>query len=474
MDMSGLPALEADLARQLSLIGFGGADWTRPRAHPQGHVHDVVIVGGGQSGLAAAFGLLRDRVSNILIIDESPEGLEGPWESYARMITLRTPKTLNPIDFGVPALTYRAWWEAQHGAAGWDAIDKIARGDWMDYLRWYRRVLALPVRNDTRLTLIEPLGDGLHRLHLDGQEPLLARKVILATGIQGGGEWHTPAMIRDALPRNLYAHTSEAIDYAALAGKRIGILGGGASAFDNANHALALGVAQAHVFIRRKILPRINPIRFMERVGFTGRYPALSDAEKYAVMASFLGHNQPPTNDTFERAASWPGFDLHLGSPWNAVEQRDGQVRVTTAQGQHDFDFVVLSTGLISDPGLRPELAQVAPYIARWADIYTPPPGEENALIDAHPYLGAGFELLPREDGDASTLHGLFAFNYSALISLGLSASALSGLQTALPRLIRGVTDQLFLDDGEALIADLIAYDETEFLGQWPRQEAAA
>ncbi|SEJ27120.1 Predicted flavoprotein CzcO associated with the cation diffusion facilitator CzcD [Sphingobium sp. AP50] len=472
--MIGLPALEADLARQMSLIGFGGADWTRPRAHPRGHVYDVVIVGGGQSGLAAAFGLLRERVSNILIIDESPEGLEGPWESYARMITLRTPKTLNPIDFGVPALTYRAWWEAQHGAAGWDAVDKIARGDWMDYLRWYRRVLALPVRNDTRLTLIEPLGNGLHRLHLDGQEPLLARKVILATGIQGGGEWHTPAMIRDALPRSLYAHTSEAIDYAALAGKRIGILGGGASAFDNANHALALGVAEAHVFIRRKILPRINPIRFMERVGFTGRYPALSDAEKYAVMASFLGHNQPPTNDTFERAASWPGFDLHLGSPWNAVEQRNGQVRVITPQEHHDFDFVVLSTGLISDPGLRPELAQVAPHIARWADRFIPPASEANALIDAHPYLGPGFELTPRTPQDAAKLHGLFAFNYSALISLGLSASALSGLQTALPRLIRGVTDQLFLDDGEALIADLIAYDETEFLGQWPRQEAAA
>ncbi|WP_298397719.1 NAD(P)/FAD-dependent oxidoreductase [Sphingobium sp.] len=471
--MSGLAALETDLARQLSLIGFGGADWTRARAHPQGHVHDVIIVGGGQSGLAAAFGLLRERVSNILIIDESPEGLEGPWESYARMITLRTPKTLNPIDFGVPALTYRAWWEAQHGATGWDAVDKITRGDWMEYLRWYRRVLALPVRNETRLTLIEPLGNGLHRLHLDGQEPLLARKVILATGIQGGGEWHTPAMIRDALPRSLYAHTSEAIDYAALAGKRIGILGGGASAFDNANHALALGVAQAHVFIRRPILPRINPIRFMERVGFTGRYPALSDTEKYAVMASFLGHNQPPTNDTFERAASWPGFDLHLGSPWIAVEQRNGQVCVTTPQGNHDFDFVVLSTGLISDPGLRPELSQVAPHIARWADRFTPPAGEANALIDAHPYLGPGFELTPREEGDATQLHGLFAFNYSALISLGLSASALSGLQTALPRLIRGVTDQLFLDDRDALIADLIAYDENEFLGQWPRQEAA-
>jgi cation diffusion facilitator CzcD-associated flavoprotein CzcO len=467
--MTGLATLEAELARQLSLIGFGGADWTRPRTHGDGHIHDVIIVGGGQSGLAAAFGLMRERVSNLLIIDESPEGLEGPWESYARMITLRTPKTLNPIDFGVPALTYRAWWEAQHGAQGWAAIDKIARGDWMAYLRWYRRVLALPVRNDTRLTLIEPLGNGIHRLHLEGQPPLLARKVILATGIQGGGEWHTPAMVRDALPRALYAHTSEPMDFAALAGRRIGILGGGASAFDNANAALTMGVGEAHVFIRRKALPRINPIRFMEQVGFGGRYPGLDDAAKYRVMTSFLGHNQPPTNDTFERAASWPGFALHLGAPWLDVAHRDGQVRITTPQGSHVFDFVLLSTGLVSDPGLRPELAMVADGIARWADRFTPAAGQANALIDAHPYLGPGFELTPRTPDDAPALHGLFAFNYSALISLGLSASALSGLQTALPRLVRAVADQLFMDDSEALITDLLAYDEAEFIGQWPR-----
>jgi hypothetical protein len=474
-DAIGLPALEAMLAQQLALIGHGGADWTRPRAHPDGPVHDVVIVGGGQSGLAAAFGLLRERVSNILVLDENREGFEGPWATYARMITLRTPKDLTPIDFGVPALTYRAWWEAQHGAAGWAAIDKIARGDWMAYLRWYRQVLALPVRNDTRVTLIEPLGAGLHRLHLDGQAPLLARKVVLATGIQGGGEWHVPPMIGTALPRSLYAHTSHAIDYAALAGKRIAILGGGASAFDNANLALAEGVGEAHVFLRRTTLPRINPIRFMERVGFTGRYPALGDAEKYAVMASFLSHNQPPTNDTFERAAARPGFALHLGAPWLSVAPADGgRARVTTPQGSQEFDFLVLSTGLVSDPGLRPELGLVADRIARWGDRFTAPDGRANALIDAHPYLGPGFELLPRADHDADALHGLFAFNYSALISLGLSAAALSGLRTALPRLVKGVTDQLFLDDRDALVADLLAYDEPEFLGEWPRQPEGA
>lgn len=473
-DAIGLPALEAELARQLLLIGRDGEDWTRPRRHGDGHVHDVVIIGGGQSGLAAAFGLLRERVSNILIVDENPAGFEGPWETYARMITLRTPKGLTPIDFGVPALTYRAWWEAQHGAAGWAAVDKIARGDWMAYLRWYRRVLDLPVRNDVRVDLIEPLDGGVHRLKLADGSALLARKVVLATGIQGGGEWYTPPMVRDALPRHLYAHTSEPIDFAALKGKRIGILGGGASAFDNANAALSMGVSTVEVFLRRKVMPRINPIRFMEQVGFTGRYPALSDAEKYAVMASFLSHNQPPTNDTFGRAAAWPGFALHLGSPWLSVEQVGDATRVTTPDASHEFDFLILSTGLVSDPGLRPELRLVADRIARWGDRFVPPEGAANALIDAHPYLGAGFELLPRDPADGAALHGLFAFNYSALISLGLSASALSGLQTALPRLVRGVADQLFLDDRDALVADLLAYDEHEFLGEWPRREGEA
>jgi cation diffusion facilitator CzcD-associated flavoprotein CzcO len=470
-DTIGLPALEARLAYELDLIGFARPQWVRPRAVEGERVLDVAVIGGGQCGLSAAVGLRREGVTNVVVFDENSAGFEGPWETYARMVTLRTPKHLNPIDFGVPALTYRAWWEAQHGAAGWEAVDKIARGDWMAYLRWYRSVLDLPVENGAKLERIEPLPEaGLHRLHFTGRAPELARKVVLATGIQGGGEWHTPAMVSDNLPKALWAHTSEPIDFDALHGKRIGILGGGASAFDNANYALSQGVAAAEVFMRRKVLPRINPIRFMERVGFTARYPALDDATKYAAMDAFLGHNQPPTNDTFDRAAAWPGFALHLGAPWLDVAEHEGLVRVTTPHGHHDFDFVVVSTGLLSDPGLRPELADVAPLIARWGDRVAPV-GKRNALIDAHPYLGTAFEFLPREGVDGAPLHGLFAFNYSALVSLGLSASALSGLHHALPRLVKGVADQLFLDDREALVADFLDYDEHEFVGQWPRAE---
>ena len=71
----------------------------------------------------------------------------------------------------------------------------------------------------------------------------------------------------EALAPHRYAHTADAIDYAALAGKRIAILGGGASAFDNAQAALSAGVAIAHVFLRRKQMRRLKPVRFLERAG---------------------------------------------------------------------------------------------------------------------------------------------------------------------------------------------------------------
>jgi cation diffusion facilitator CzcD-associated flavoprotein CzcO len=456
----GLAALTEAVQRDLELLNYTGPAWTRSQAG----VLDVAIVGGGQSGLGAAFGLMREKVRNILVLDDNPAGFEGPWATYARMITLRTPKSLTTIDFGVPNLTFRAWWEAQHGEAGWAALDKIPRPEWMAYLRWFRQVLALPVRNEAKVTAISPLADGVHRLTLASGETLQARKVILATGIQGGGEWHTPDFIKQALPPTRYAHTSADIDYASKAGQRIAILGGGASAFDNAQHALKLGVAAAHVFIRRPALPQVNPIRYMESVGFSRGYAHLDDATKYAVTDAFLTKNQPPTNDTFQRASAYPGFALHVGSPWLNVRETDGAVVITTPKGVFPYDFLVLSTGFKTDAALRPELAELAGDIALWRDRYTPPAGAANPLIDDHPYLGPGFELQGKTDAGAARLYGLFAFNYSALASLGLTAAALSGMAFALPKLVSAVTAQLFLDDRETILDGFFSYAEPEFV----------
>ena len=468
---AALVGLAEQVHRDLDVLEFNGPDWVKPRRGPNGEaVLDTLIVGGGQSGLAAAFALQRERIRNILILDENPPGEEGPWVTYARMITLRTPKHLGSIEQGVPSLAFRTWWTTQFGEQAWRDLGKIPRAEWMRYLRWYRDVLDLPVRNSARVTRIEPMGDGLYRVHIAGSaegETLFARNVVLATGIQGGGEWHTPSMVAQHLPRTRYAHTAEVIDFEGLKGRRLAILGGGASAFDNAQHALSIGVGEVHVFMRRSEMPRINPIRHMEVSGMIRHYASLDDARKYRAMRHFIDHAQPPTNDTFARASAYRGFHLHLGAPWLDLKETPQGAVVTTPQGEQAFDFLILSTGLVTDTRLRPELDAVRDDIALWSDRYQPPPDLAHPLIDQHPYLGSGFEYQPRSPEVADRVAGLYAFNYSALASLGLSASALSGLKVALPKLASSISTRLFVEDQDKLLADFIGYDEPEFVGTW-------
>src|SRR6185369_11541605 len=238
---SGLAELSRRVERDLELLDYPRRPWLTPQRAPSGEpVYDVVIVGGGQSGLTATFGLMRERVGNLLVLDENQLDRAGPWLNFARMRTLRTPKYLTGPDLGVPSLTPRAWYEAQHGAGSWEAMGLIPKETWAAYLAWYRQTLEIPVRPDTRVGALRwnggaaawevPVSDARGG---QASETLLARRVVLATGIDGSGEWEIPAMIREGLPPRLYAHTRQQIDFAALAGKRVAVLGAGASAFDN-------------------------------------------------------------------------------------------------------------------------------------------------------------------------------------------------------------------------------------------------
>ncbi len=194
-----LPPLHADAEQRIQSLGvrvrhdleilvYPRDPWVLPRTNSSGqHVYDVVIVGGGQCGLSTAFGLIRERVTNILVLDAAQRGREGPWITYSRMWTLRSPKHLTGPDLGIPSLAPRSWFEAMFGEDGWEQLDKWPRHTWQSYLNWYRDVLALPVRNEAKVTLLEQHGD-IVRVDLADKESLLARKVVLATGLEGIGD----------------------------------------------------------------------------------------------------------------------------------------------------------------------------------------------------------------------------------------------------------------------------------------------
>jgi cation diffusion facilitator CzcD-associated flavoprotein CzcO len=290
MSAGDITVLEARVRRDIEMTAHPRMDWMEPRLYQGKPALDVLIVGAGQSGLCIAFALIRDRVRNIQVIDRAPEGREGIWAGFARMPTLRSPKDQTGPDLGIPSLTFEAWYDAVRGAGSFAGLGLIPTGAWHDYLQWYRRVLALPVRNGVAATAIAPgqLDDGGRCLlvTLSTGELLAARKLVLATGQDGTGEWWMPDFVR-ALPTDRRAHTCEMIDFERLRGRTVAVLGAGASAMDNAAVALEHG-AEVYLFCRRPEPGVVQRYRWLTFAGFLKHIGEMPDEWRWRVMGNIM------------------------------------------------------------------------------------------------------------------------------------------------------------------------------------------
>ncbi|UPK31096.1 NAD(P)-binding domain-containing protein [Bradyrhizobium sp. 195] len=451
--------------RELTYLDYPARGWTVPRFKDGVLVLDVLIVGGGQSGLGIAFGLRLERIRNFRIIDRRRRGLEGPWRSFARMKQLRTPKEVTGIDFGIPSLTVRAWYEEKFGKRSWDRIDTLHQEVWRSYLDWYRDVLALPVENDVELMLIEPVDDIFlaHLRRSDGIERVYARKIVLATGFEGSGSWRAPKSLVAELPADLYAHSTDDIDFRKLAGKRIGILGAGASAFDNAALALEAGAARVDLCFRRSEMPRVNPLTWMNFAGMLGHFSELADLDRWRFMRHILEElSVPPTQDSYWRCRRFENFAWHSDCGWSAVDAAGGIARARSRDRSFDFDFVIFANGVEMDLSARPELALFYEEIALWNDRFTPPRGEESEALARYPYLGRTFEFTERHYGAAPFLRALHNFTFGAMLSHGISGAAITGIKYGVRRLVNGIARELFCGEAAEYYRDLLSYQTPE------------
>jgi cation diffusion facilitator CzcD-associated flavoprotein CzcO len=437
--------MSAEHAAQASLrlLGLGG-DWIELRP---GVDHDVVIVGGGQSGVAIAHGLRQAGVARVSVVDAGRGPSESPWRTRARMLTLRTAKSITGPELGNAALSFRAWFESRHGAAAFAALDRIRTGDWADYLDWYRAQVGVQVRYGTRVTAIASGGTGV-RLDLhDGTRSWseVARKVVLATGVSGTGGPNVPDALR-ALPRSLWAHTADAIEFAALRGRSVAVLGAAASAFDAAAAALDAGAGEVHVYTRRPQLVIADGSAVRNPL-LHDVFHLLPDAERWTRRHQIAAAGASVPADSVTRVTAHPRHRIHVSAPWHSAEAVDGRVRVRAADGVAEFDFVIAGTGYQQDPATRPELASLAPHVALWRDVYTPPPGLEHDILGATPYLGPDYQFTERSPGTAPWLRDLHVFSIGATVSFGRPVGDVPSLRVGVPKLVSALTRDLVLAD---------------------------
>jgi putative flavoprotein involved in K+ transport len=125
---------------------------------------DVVVIGGGQAGLATSHELSRGGVEHV-VLERGRVGQtwRGRWDSFC----LVTPN-----------------WSVQLPGRHYDGDDPdgyMPRDEIVAYLERYAAGFAAPVREGVEVTSLEPASDGGFVLQTPGGE-IRARQVVVATG----------------------------------------------------------------------------------------------------------------------------------------------------------------------------------------------------------------------------------------------------------------------------------------------------
>lgn len=285
--------------------------------------------------------------------------------------------------FGEPLRTWRrhmpadmllrsAWEETSLSAPSGGTIDDFARATdtarqeplplqtFLAYGDWFRERFVRD-SDPANVARIEPAGRGLRITTTAGDE-VDATSVVIAVGVMPFA--HAPQPFDAALGEGVHLAT-ERLEDAALAGRRVAVIGGGQNALESAGIAARAG-ADVELLVRTRVR------WFADREPETPRGPIGRRLYRFAYPA--VGYGPPPLNrlvlhpDLFAALPAELRLRLNRrllragGSPWlrslvegkvrvtegvavQRLEQRDG-LRLHLDDGTtRDVDLVLLGTG---------------------------------------------------------------------------------------------------------------------------------
>jgi cation diffusion facilitator CzcD-associated flavoprotein CzcO len=469
---SPLAQLEAAISENFQMLMYPPKGFVPNRQGPDGKpLCDVLIIGAGMNGLAAAFALRRLGITNIRHIDAGRQGFAGPWLNYARMEYLRSGKNLTGPAQGHALLTPRAWWQASRPEQSWDELDYFTRQDWAAYLNWYGRMTAADITWQTELTAITAEDDFVIATlaGMNGKEEFVhCRQLVLANGREGLARPRIPAAFQRFADDPRIQHSSQSLAKEQVSGRHVAVIGLAASAFDNAATAAEAG-ARVTLVGRAKTLPRLNKMKHTVTAGFAEGFPLLADSDKLAWLRHITACRIAPPRHTVQRVAKLD-IELVCGAEISEVAEQ-GEALLLTAGGKSiRADLVILGTGFTMDLAAMPALADLASSVTSWQDRL---PSSAWQTGDDEwrrfPYLGKGFEFFAQHPQRQRALGRIRCFNHAAQLSLGNLANDIPHASFGAERLARALAADFFVEDNTHHYQALVDYNEPELLGdEWP------
>jgi thioredoxin reductase len=302
--------------------------------------------------------------------------------------------------------------------------------DFVDYGRAFQRRLV-PHLEEVMVKSLEHDG-SFYQLRLETGAHCTARAVVVAAGIS-----HF-AMLPKALsgmPQGLVTHTSEHHDLDAFKGRKVAVIGAGASAADVAGLLHEAG-AEVHLIARGSLIPFHDKIRLPRPLYDRLRNPSSKIGPGWRVLLlSRLPHlfRRLPeaTRLRIARTYHWPApgyfmrdrvigrVTVHLGLETVQAKPNAGGVLLTLANnGGEKREFRV--DHVMCGTGYRPELARL-PFLDR-ALL------SRISAVQDTPILSANFE---------SSMPGLYFVGAIAMNTFGPVLRFACGAEIAAPRVAR-------------------------------------
>jgi putative flavoprotein involved in K+ transport len=206
------------------------------RAAPR---NPVVVVGGGQSGLAAACALRR--LGQPVVVLEAGDRPAGSWPRYYDSLRLFSPAAFSAM----PGLPFPG-----------DPNRYPARDEVAGYLEQYAAMLDVDIRTRTPVRTVRQDDDGFVVVTANGLE-LSAAGIVAASG--SFSHPHRPRFAGQERFTSELLHVTEYRNAAPYAGRRVVVVGAGDSAAQ---------VARELASVASVTLATRHPLRFMpQRIG---------------------------------------------------------------------------------------------------------------------------------------------------------------------------------------------------------------
>ena len=310
---------------------------------------DIVVVGGGQSGLAAARAALDAGLAPVVL--EAGDEPVGSWPHYYDSLTLFSPARYSALA-GMPFPG--------------DPERYPRRDEVVDHLRAYAEALPADIRCGRRVEAVRPVGAGFEVVTADGLR-LLAPRVIAATG--GFGSPHRPRLPGLDTFGGTVLHAAEYRTPATFRGGHVVVVGAGNS---------AVQIAAELAMVARVTLATRGPLRIRPQRPL-GRdihwWLTVTGLDTAPVARRLAGGTTPVLDDGRYRAAIASGRPRHRP----LFSHLDGGEAVWPDGRRETVDALLLATGY------RPDL----PYLKGTGALgASGAPAHRGGLSTTHPGLG--------------------------------------------------------------------------------------